>query len=252
MKVSIITVCFNSAQTIRYAIESVINQDYLNIEYIIIDGGSTDDTLKIINEYKSDISLLVSEKDHGMYDAINKGIRLSSGDLIGLLHSDDYYPKNNVINQLVNKIQYEQKDSIYCDIDYIDNNNPPKLIRRWISGPYNKKNFKLGWMPPHPTLFIKKKLYEKYGLYNCDWGSAADYELIVRFFYRYNISTVYLPITLVKMRVGGISNRALKNRIVAHIYDWKAWTKNNISIFPFWVILKPLIKIKQFLIYTKK
>ena len=246
VKVSIITVCFNSEKTIRNTIKSVLNQNYPNIEYIIIDGGSQDNTLSTIESYHRSITKIVSEKDNGMYDALNKGIDLSTGDLIGILHSDDIFYSNDVVNNIVKKIKISKTDSIYGDLDYVDEYNLNKVIRKWKSGTYNQRKLLFGWMPPHPTFFIKKEIFNKYGKYDLSFGTASDYELMVRILYKYKISCEYLPNVITKMRMGGLSNMSISNRINAHLQDWRAWKINDISNFPIWVLLKPIRKIPQY------
>ena len=246
IKVSIITVCFNSEKTIRGTIESVIGQDYPEIEYIIVDGESQDKTLSIIESYHQSINKIISEKDNGMYDALNKGIKNSSGDVVGILHSDDIFSSSDITVKIVNQINSSNSDAVYGDLVYVDKNNLNKVIRKWESGLYNRNKLLFGWMPPHPTFFVKKKIYDQYGFFDLSFGSAADYELLIRLLYRYNISCEYLPQVVTKMRIGGLSNITISNRFKAHVQDWRAWIKNGISNFPIWVLLKPLRKIKQY------
>ena len=244
MKVSIITISYNSEETIEDTIQSVINQNYENIEYNIIDGGSNDKTHEIINKYKSNISNIISEKDSGIYDAMNKGINISSGDIIGILNSDDIYMDKNVITDIVSKIK--DNDAIYADLVYVDRFNINKVNRYWKSGKYKKGAFLYGWMPPHPTFFVKRDCYNKYGLYNTTLQSASDYELMLRFIHKYNISLTYLPRVITKMRIGGVSNISLLNRYKANREDKIAWKINGIKSYFFTFILKPLRKIKQY------
>lgn len=245
-RVSIITVCFNSAKTIEDTINSVISQSYSNIEYIIIDGLSTDNTLKVINQYKDQITTIISENDNGLYDAINKGISLASGDIIANLNSDDFYIDSNVIVDVVEKFEKEKTDLLYADLYYVEEENTDKITRYWKSGAYNKGLFYKGWMPPHPTFFVKKVVYNKYGTFNLTLKSAADYEIMLRFIHKYECTVSYLNRVTVKMRVGGVSNASLKNRIKANREDKKAWKINNLKPKSFTFILKPLSKINQF------
>jgi len=246
MKISIITACYNSESTIEDTIKSVISQDYNDIEYIIIDGGSKDKTLEIIKRYQDKITTIVSEKDHGIYDALNKGISLASGDVIGLLHSDDFYPNNNIISNVVNTFIDKGVDSIYGDLQYVDRINENKVIRYWKSGQYKDGLFLKGWMPPHPTFFVRKEIYQKYGAFNLSLKSAADYELMLRLLHKFKISTAYIPEVLVKMRVGGKSNVSLKNRIKANFEDRKAWEINGLKPGTFTLLFKPLSKLIQY------
>lgn len=246
-KVSIITVCYNSQSTIEATIQSVLSQDYNHIEYIIVDGKSTDKTLDIVEKYKQNISKVVSEKDEGIYFALNKGIALATGDIIGILHADDIYTNDKVINDVVKVFESTKADTIYGDLQYVDRNNTNKIIRYWKSGIYKHGMFKKGWMPPHPSFFVKSECYKKYGVFNTILKSAADYELMLRLLHKNNCSTAYLPEVLVKMRVGGKSNKSIKNRIVANREDKLAWTLNDLKPGLFTIIRKPLSKISQFL-----
>jgi|TARA_B110001450_G_scaffold134513_1_gene126318 glycosyltransferase involved in cell wall biosynthesis len=245
MKISIITVCFNSQQTIKATINSVLNQSYSKVEYIIIDGGSTDNTIKIITEFSNSIDVFVSESDAGIYDAINKGINNSSGDVVGLLHADDVFDNNSVLENVMNFFE-QDIDMIYGDINYVDRNDINRVIRRWKSNIYTKGKFKWGWMPPHTGFFIKKYCYLKHGLYNLNLGSSADYELMLRMFELYNLKSKYIPLNITKMRVGGVSNSSFKNRWEANRNDKRSWKINGLKPFWFAFLIKPIIKIKQF------
>lgn len=247
MKVSIITVVFNNVITLRDTIESVLGQDYPNIEYIIVDGQSTDGTVELVQSYGSRIGKFISEPDGGLYDAINKGIKLASGDVIGLLHSDDLFYSRKAISTIVNAFKMDSVDSIYADLHYVDKDDTRRVVRNWQSGDYTRGRFTRGWMPPHPTFYVKKEVYDRLGLYDTEFKSAADYELMLRFLYKNNISTKYIQDTLVKMRVGGESNRSIKNRIRANREDFMAWKKNNLDPRFYTRFLKPLRKLPQFL-----
>lgn len=246
LRVSVITVCYNSSETIESTIRSVISQSYENIEYIIIDGKSTDSTLSIIEKYKNKVAKFVSEKDNGLYDAINKGIALSTGDIIAIIHADDFYVTLNTIAEVVKVFEEKKTDTVYGDLQYVERTDTNKIKRNWISGEYNKQNFLKGWMPPHPAFFAKKECYDKFGLFNTDLRSAADYELMLRFLYKHNCSAAYLPQVLVKMRVGGKSNVSIANRIKANREDKKAWLINDLKPGLLTFIRKPLSKLSQF------
>ncbi|MDF1672063.1 MAG: glycosyltransferase family 2 protein [Vicingaceae bacterium] len=246
-KVSIITVCYNSAKTIEDTIQSVINQTYDNIEYIIVDGLSTDNTLKIVNKYQDKIAKVVSEKDAGLYDAINKGIGLAIGDIIANINSDDFYIDNNVIADVVAKMEKEKSDTLYADLYYVEAADTNKVTRNWVSGAYKKGMFFKGWMPPHPTFFVRKSVYNNYGKFNLELKSAADYEIMLRFIHKHECSIVYLPRVVVKMRVGGVSNSSLKNRLKANREDKRAWEINELKPKPYTLIFKPLSKVLQFM-----
>lgn len=246
-KVSIITVCYNSAATIEDTIQSVLSQTYDNIEYIIVDGLSTDNTLEIVNKYKDQIAKVVSEKDDGLYDAINKGIAMASGDIIANLNSDDFYMDEHVISDVVAKMEEENTDTLYADLYYVDPLDTDKVVRNWVSGEYKKGLFFKGWMPPHPTFFVRKKVYDKYGSFNLKLRSAADYEIMLRFIHKHECSISYLPRVVVRMRTGGVSNVSLKNRLKANREDKQAWELNGLKPKPYTLLFKPLSKIGQFI-----
>ena len=245
MKVSIITITYNSEATLKDTIESVVNQSYNDIEYIIVDGKSTDNSLSIIESYKDKISKVISEKDKGLYDALNKGIALATGDLIGIIHSDDFYTDNFVIQKIVKSIEENNSDAVYADLYYVDKVYTNKIFRKWKSGNYTYGQFINGWMPPHPTFFAKRSCYEKFGSFNLSFVSAADYELMLRFIHKHKIKLAYLPEFIIKMRVGGKSNVSLKNRIRANNEDRKAWIINGLKPKFYTLYAKPLRKIIQ-------
>jgi glycosyltransferase involved in cell wall biosynthesis len=246
IKVSIITVTYNSAETLEQTLLSVIQQSYKSIEYIVVDGKSTDDTLRIIEKYKANISHVISEKDNGLYDAINKGIELATGDVVGILHSDDFYIDNDVIEKYAQAFLKSKADAVYSDLYYVDKNNTDKIIRRWKSGDFKPNAFVNGWMPPHPTFFVKRDVYKMHGKFNLEFKSAADYEIMLRFIQKKSITIYYLMEFTVKMRVGGKSNASVQNRILANIEDRKAWQINSLSPRFYTLYLKPLRKIFQF------
>jgi glycosyltransferase len=247
MKVSIITISYNSAETIEDTIKSVVSQDYQNIEYIIIDGASKDATLSIVDKYKDKIAKVVSEKDKGIYDAMNKGVQNATGDIIGILNSDDYYYDTTVISEVVRLFEQEKTDGLYADLVYVDREDSDKIIRYWKSGAYKSGKFLKGWMPPHPTFFVKKEVYQNFGLYNTELRSAADYEFMLRVIHKYGISLTYMPRILTKMRVGGMSNVSLKNRWRANMEDRRAWKMNGVKPRWYTLTVKPLSKLLQFL-----
>ena len=246
MKVSIITVCYNSEATIKETIESVASQSYSDIEYIIVDGKSTDNTLEIIQQFGNRVSKVISEPDNGLYDAINKGIGTATGNVIGLVHSDDILASTNVINNIVDVFNASGCDGVYGDLQYVDKQNANKVFRNWMSGEYEHGMFLKGWMPPHPTLYVKRELFEKYGNYDASFKFAADYELMLRFIHKHQIKLSYLPEVMVKMRTGGKSNSSISNRIKANLEDRKAWQINGIKANFLTPYMKPLSKLKQF------
>jgi glycosyltransferase len=246
MKVTIITVTYNSEKYLEESILSVMNQTYTNIEHIIIDGKSTDGTINIIKKYEKNIAKWVSESDRGMYDAINKGMEISTGDIIGILNSDDILSQNNVIEIIVNSFLEKNVDSVYGDLEYVDADNLFNIYRIWKGKPYDRKLFLSGWMPAHPTFYFKKEIYLKYGGYENHYFSAADYELMCRYLYKHKISSYYIPNLIVKMRRGGQSNSNLKVRLRANRRDYLAMKKNNIPFAFFVSIIKPLSKLHQY------
>lgn len=246
MKISIITVSFNSAATIHDTLVSVTTQTYPDIEYIIIDGNSVDGTLEIINRFKDRISIVRSEKDKGIYDAMNKGIALATGEVIGILNSDDFYLDQKVIQKVINAFEHDT-DAVYGDLVYVDPINIDKVTRKWLSGKYKEDAFLRGWMPPHPTFFVRKKIYEKFGNYSLELRSAADYEFMLRVIHKHKIKLNYIPEILVKMRAGGTSNASFKNRLKANSEDRKAWQMNQLKPRLFTFIRKPLSKVFQFI-----
>lgn len=245
MKVSIITTSFNSASTIRDTLQSIAIQDHTHIEHIIIDGGSTDQTLKIVEQFPH-VSIVVSEKDKGIYDAMNKGIQLATGDIIGILNSDDFYTHPAVISSVVSQMMSHYAEALYADLDYVDPGDISKIVRTWRSGTFSLKKFHYGWMPPHPTFFVRREVYEKYGDFDLSFTSAADYEIMLRFLLKHHITVSYLPETIVHMRAGGHSNVSLLHRIKANAEDSRAWKINNLKPHFFTTFLKPARKIHQF------
>lgn len=244
MKISIITVTLNNAGYIEDCIQSVLNQDYENIEYIVVDGGSTDGTIDIIKKYEDKIDVWISEPDEGMYDAINKGISMSNGDIIGILHSDDLYIDEHVIGNVVREFS-NHVDSVYADLVYVERNNPEKVVRYYDSSVFQISKFAYGWMPAHPTCFIKKNIYDKYGLYKTDFIIAADYELLVRFYAKHRVSYSYLQKVIVKMRRGGISTRNFKSNVILNREIVRACRENGIETNIFKVYLKYFVKLFQ-------
>ena len=246
MKVTIITVTYNSAQYLEECILSVQQQQYQNIEHIIIDGKSGDKTLSIIKKYQQGIARWISETDRGMYDAINKGLAMATGDIIGILNSDDVLDDTTVIGTIVDSFEKEKVDSVYGDLEYVQKEDLNKVLRIWKGRPYKRSRFLIGWMPAHPTFYIKRSLLEKYGYYESHYFSAADYEFMARYLYRHQVSSFYIPKLIVRMRVGGQSNSSFKQRFRANRRDYLAMKNNNIP-FAFLVsILKPLMKVHQF------
>lgn len=240
ISISIITPTLNASGTIRDCLNSVRNQSYQPVEHIIIDGGSTDGTL----EYTSGLQIL-SEPDDGMYDGMNKGIKLATGDIIGIINADDYYAHNKVLDKVARIFQDPKVDSCYGDLVYVDPKNTNRIVRYWKAGKFTEKSFYRGWMPPHPAFFARKSLYDKYGGFRLDISTSADYELMLRFFLKHGINSTYIPEVLVHMRGGGVSDFSLKSRIAANRMDRAAWTVNDLKPYPWTLPMKPLSKIGQ-------
>jgi glycosyltransferase involved in cell wall biosynthesis len=246
MKVSLITVVYNGAEHIRDCIESILTQTYQDIEYIVIDGNSTDGTVDIVRSYGTKIAKFISEPDKGLYDAMNKGIGMATGDVIGILNADDFYRHERVIENMVATFERTGSDAVYGDLLYVDRINPQQVKRYWRSGQFSGNNFLWGWMPGHPTFFAKRWLYETYGLFRLDMKSAADYELMLRFVHKHKTKLAYMNEITIVMRAGGISNSTLKNRLRANNEDRLAWELNELKPYFFTLWLKPLRKLGQF------
>ena len=244
MKISIITISYNSKATIRKTLKSVADQSYKNIEHIIVDGGSKDSTIEICNSFPH-VSKIISETDKGVYDAFNKGLKLATGDIVGFLNSDDIFFNNNSIQEIVEAFSNNKTDIVYGNLDYVSAEG--KVIRNWLSKPYVKGLFKKAWMPAHPTFYCKKKVYDRLGGYNDNFKIGGDFELCLRFLEVNKIPSFYLNKKLVKMLVGGISNSSLKSKIIIYKEEVKALRLNNIEFNLFLFFLYKLKKIKQFL-----
>lgn len=256
---SIITVCFQEALTLRHTLLSVAMQKGVVVEHWVIDGGSTDGTLEILQEWDSELKNAdarradpgyrfnwVSEPDKGLYDAMNKGIALSSGRFIGILNADDFYPHHRVLSRTRGQLEQSGADLLYADLNYVEARDFRRVVRTWKTGDFHQRSFHLGWMPPHPTLFLKRECYKKAGGYRLDFGTAADYEFMLRIFLVHRVKATYLPKTTIHMRMGGVSNKGWKARWKANRMDRKAWLVNGLKPFFFTIFLKPLRKLSQF------
>jgi len=244
LKISLITVTRNAQNTIGRCIDSVIAQNYDNLEYIVIDGASADDTVQIIRQYGQFVNHLVSEPDAGIYDAMNKGIHLATGNVIGILNADDYFAADDVLSSIAAAFDSPQFDVVYGDLNYLKSDG--RLLRSWKSGICKYGMFNWGWMPPHPTFYCRRPAFEKYGYYNITFGTAADYELMLRFLHLNKLNANYVNKVFVNMTTGGASNKTFANRLQAWKYDFKAMGKNGV-IFPLLcVICKPLRKVFQY------
>lgn len=244
MRVSVITVCFNAAANIEETIQSVLSQDYEDVEYIIVDGGSKDGTVAILERYKDKIKY-ISEKDEGIYDAMNKGVKMATGEIVGMIGADDFYPSNDVISAVVTAFKEQNTDSVYGNKIYVDPENTKKVVRFWEQVPYSKDIWLKGWMPPHLSFYLKKSAYDQYGLYKKEFTCSGDYELMLRMLYKNNLSSYYLPKDLMTMRAGGTSNASLQNRWVANREDRMAWDLNGIKPRWYTLLWKPLSKVTQ-------
>ena len=244
MKVSIITTCYNREKTIAQAIESVLGQDYPDIEYIVVDGGNTDGSFKVVRSYGSRIAKVISERDGGMYEAINKGIKMATGEIVGLLHSDDFLFHPHIISEIVERFKQTSADIVYGNGLFVDAQETDKVIRDWRSGNYRRWKVRLGWLPLHPTVYIKRSAIERYGLYNENYKIAADSDFLVRYLYKAHLKVEYLGKYVVRMRMGGLSTDSQKR---------KAMWKEDVEMFRengFWgvpeKILKMCWKVPQF------
>lgn len=245
MKISIITSTYNSGKTIQDTLNSILNQTYKDIELLIIDGDSKDNTLEIVHQYESLFNgklKYISESDKGIYDAMNKGIRMATGDIIGILNSDDLYMDNNVLEDIANTFIKNKVDSIYGNLNFVEENNTDKIVRTWKGSQHIPGSFLKGWHPAHPTFYVKREVYEKYGVFDISFDVSADFELMLRFIEKHKISNLYLDRYLVKMRMGGESTGSIKKIIQGNKNVLRAFKKNGFPISPFYPIKRLLPK----------
>lgn len=245
MKVSIITATYNSASTILDTVRSLECQTYVNIEYIIIDGASKDNTLDIINQSCSRVTKIISESDNGIYDALNKGISMATGDIVGFLHSDDLLAYPDAIKDLVTTISQCNADCVYADLDYVDKSDTNRIVRHWRSGAFNMAKISLGWMPPHPTFYMKRSLYQQWGGFDLSFKICADYDSVIRYLKKPELQVSYLPHVVIKMRVGGASNNSFGN-LVRKLKEERNILKRNGVSWPLAMFLKRASKITQY------
>jgi glycosyltransferase involved in cell wall biosynthesis len=246
MKISVITATYNSAATVRDTLNSVAQQTHGDIEHIIVDALSNDDTLQIVSSFPH-VTRTISEKDNGLYDAMNKGVQEATGEVIGILNSDDFYTTEAVLAKVAAAFADPSVEAVYGDLQYVKQDDINKVIRTWRAGKYKKKYFHYGWMPPHPTFFVRSELYRRAGLFNTSLVSSADYELMLRMLVKYNANVRYIAEVLVRMRDGGMSNATLGNRLRANREDYEAWKINGLKPYFFTRYLKPLRKVFQFI-----
>lgn len=244
--VSIITACLNSAATIGQTLAAVASQHSVALEHLVVDGGSTDDTLKVVSAF-AHVRRILQGPDRGMYDAMNKGIAVATGEIIGFLNADDLYAGPDVLAKVVRRFEDPAVDACYGDLVYVKPDNVQHVVRHWRAGEFKISKLYWGWMPPHPTFFVRQGIYQRYGGFNLSLGTSADYELMFRFLLKHRIRMVYLPDILVRMRSGGASNASFKARLIANRNDRKAWALNGIRPLPWTLVMKPLRKITQFL-----
>ncbi|MVZ98456.1 glycosyltransferase [Sphingorhabdus sp. IMCC26285] len=247
MKISIITAVYNRVDTIEHAIRSVQSQSHPNLEHIIQDGGSTDGTLDVIRSFSNDSTSLISEPDSGIYDAINRGIMRASGDVIGLMHSDDFFAHSKVLERVASVMQHPNVGGVYGDLEYVSANDPTRVIRHWRAGEVSMAKLRYGWMPPHPTLYLRREVFDKWGLYDVNMRIAADYDAILRYLKVGNLNIEYISEVLVKMRVGGESNKSIGRIVKKSREDLIAIRRNKVGGVGT-LILKNLSKVPQFII----
>ncbi len=244
MKISVITAVYNNRESIRDALESVLSQVHVDVELVVIDGGSTDGTLEIIREYSSQIDVFVSEPDDGIYDALNKGIARANGEVVGFLHSDDLFADVYVLSRMKNALSNPLVDAVYGDLVYVDK-CAREIIRVWKAGNFTRTRIGWGWMPPHPTLYVRRSVYERLGGFDMEYRIAGDYENILRLLGRGGVRCAYIPEVLVKMRVGGASNRSLRNILRKSGEDYRALRANGIGGLGA-LLWKNISKVPQF------
>jgi glycosyltransferase involved in cell wall biosynthesis len=246
VRISVITAVYNRASTLASAIESVLNQSYGNIEYIVVDGNSTDGTDKVVEQYEGKVAKYIREGDFGIYDALNKGIAAASGDVVGVLHADDLLANRDVLSSIAAKFEDDSMEAVYGDLIYVSSENTSNIARYWQSGVYSRNSFRWGWMPPHPTVYLRRKNFIDYGGYRVDFQISSDYELLIRMLYAQRLQTAYIDRVLVKMRLGGKSNSSMWNRLLANHEDRLAWEVNGLKAPVGLRLLKPLRKLCQF------
>lgn len=246
MRISIITATYNSEKTLLDTLLSLEKQTYPDIEYIVVDGASNDNTIKLIKSNCTKVSKIICEPDKGIYDALNKGIQAASGDVIGFLHSDDLLAYDDAIADIAKTFEITECDAIYGDLEYVAQNDTTKRIRLWKSGSFSRFKMKVGWMPPHPSFYMKRKCYRQFGCFSLDYRISADYDSLLRYILKQRISIEYLPKVLVKMRVGGISNRSVSSMVKKSMEDIRVMNQNGI-IWPIALVYKNISKLPQFI-----
>lgn len=246
MKISIITVCYNAAGTLVDTLDSVAAQTYADIEHVVVDGGSTDGTVELVKNHGQRVSNWVSEPDRGIYDAMNKGVAMATGDVVGILNADDVYADDAVLTQVADVFADPAIDACYADLVYVDQCDSSKIVRYWKSQAYEDGLFERGWMPAHPTFFVRKAVYEKFGGFDLSFPRQADFELTMRFLAIHKIKSVYVPKIWVKMRVGGVSNNSVRGVIKGNLEAYRACRKNALNVGIFFIPRKILSRLPQF------
>lgn len=247
MKFTIITATYNSSSTLKDTLVSVNSQTYPDIEHIIVDGVSKDNSLEIVKMYGSRVTKVISEPDNGIYDAMNKGIQAATGDIIGILNSDDFFTSPDVISIIAKQFLKDPTlDGVFTNLYYVKQDDPKIIVRHWISNAFEERSFLKGWHPPHPTLYLRKEVYEKYGLFNLDFDLAADFELMLRFFEKYKIKTKYIPETTIRMRLGGATSKSWKNIWRQNIQCINAFRKNGLNPSILYPVYRLLPKLFQY------
>lgn len=247
MKISVITVCFNSGLTISDTINSVASQTYPDVEHIVIDGASTDTTLQVLEGLRGYLAKLISEPDKGIYDAMNKGIRLASGDVICFLNADDFYANSDVLANVAHRIKKDDLDAVFGDVEFFRNESPDKVIRRYRSIYFRPKRVAWGWMPAHPSLFVRRRIFDRYGVFKTDYKIAGDFEFVARFFHEGEVRYCYLPEVLVRMRVGGVSTGGWRNTLLLNKEVLRACHENGIKTNLFKILSKYPVKFIEFI-----
>jgi glycosyltransferase involved in cell wall biosynthesis len=247
MKISIVTAVRNNVRTIEETLCSVAAQDHQDIEHVIVDGGSTDGTLDIIERYRDGLGAFVSERDRGVYDAMNKGLNLATGDVVGFLNADDIFMGPDVVSRIAAALAPAHIDACYADLIYVAEDDVTRTIRHWRSQPYRPGLFERGWMPAHPTFYVKRPIYERSGGFDLAFRLQADFELTLRLMHIHAIRTVYVPELWVRMRMGGMSNSSIRNVIAGNREAWLACRKNHVSVPPWFPIRKVAGRIPQFI-----
>ncbi|EFB7394384.1 TPA: glycosyltransferase family 2 protein [Escherichia coli] len=246
MRISIITATYNSEKTLLDTLLSLEKQTHPDIEYIVVDGASKDNTIELIKSNCTRVSKIICEPDHGIYDALNKGIQAASGDVIGFLHSDDLLAYDDAIADIAKTFESTGCDAIYGDLEYVAQNDTTKRIRLWESGSFSRFKMKVGWMPPHPSFYMKRECYSQFGCFSLDYRISADYDSLLRYILKQRILIEYLPKVLVKMRVGGISNRSVSSMVKKSMEDIRVMKQNGI-IWPIALVYKNISKLPQFI-----